>query len=235
MLVTIFSPSSSRPWMKSQRGLSGTCRRTRRMPTARMAPRPNASRQPQAGSTMVGSSSGIVSSEPSGGPDPEGAVDRDVDPAAVLRRDQLVDRGVDGGVLAADAHAGEEAGAEVPQRRHRERRQHGGDGVDAERDQEELLAAEPVGELTEEERPDAGAGDVHRTGEADVEAAQPEPGVGRLQGLRHRADDRDLEAVEDPHGPEPDHDHPVPPRPRQPVQPGRDVGGDATCLCSHGG
>ena len=68
MLWTISSPSSSRPWMKSQRGLSGTCRRTIRMPTARMAPRPKASRQPQAGSTIVGSSSGIVSSEPIAAP-----------------------------------------------------------------------------------------------------------------------------------------------------------------------
>ena len=169
------------------------------------------------------------------GADPEGAVDRDVDAAAVLRRDQLVDGGVDGGVLTADAHAGQEPGAEVPQRRHRERRQHGGGDVDAERDQEELLAAEPVGELTEEQRADARAGDVHRAGQTDVEAAQPEPGVARLQRLRHRPDDRDLEPVEDPHGPEPDHDHPVPPRPRQPVEPGRDVGGDASCLCSHAG
>ena len=39
---------------------------------------------------------------------PIGAVDRDVDPAAVLGRDQLVDRRVDRGVLTADAHPGHE-------------------------------------------------------------------------------------------------------------------------------
>ena len=109
-------------------------------------------------------------------PDPERAVDRDVDATAVLRRDQLVDGRVDGGVLAADAHAGQEPRAEVPQRRHRERRQHGRDDVDAERDQEELLAPEPVGQLAEEQRSDAGARDVDRARQADVEAgSSPSP------------------------------------------------------------
>ena len=43
---TIRSASSSRPWMNSQRGLSGTLRRTIRMPTPRTAPIPKARRQP---------------------------------------------------------------------------------------------------------------------------------------------------------------------------------------------
>ena len=68
MSRTMRSASSSRSWMNSQRGLSGTCRRTTRMPTARIAPSPKAARQPQLGSTMLGSSSGIVSSEPSAAP-----------------------------------------------------------------------------------------------------------------------------------------------------------------------
>ena len=68
MSRTICSPSSSRPWMNSQRGLSGRLRRTSRMPTARTAPSPKASRQPSAGFTMLGSSSGIVSSEPAAAP-----------------------------------------------------------------------------------------------------------------------------------------------------------------------
>src|SRR6478672_10606202 len=38
------------------------------MPTARIAPRPKAARQPQLGSTTLGSSSGMVSSEPSAAP-----------------------------------------------------------------------------------------------------------------------------------------------------------------------
>ena len=68
MSRTICSPSSSRPWMNSQRGLSGTLRRTSRMPTARTAPRPKASRQPHAWSMTLGSSSGIVSSAPPAAP-----------------------------------------------------------------------------------------------------------------------------------------------------------------------
>ena len=68
MSRTMLSASSSRPWMNSQRGLSGTLRRTIRMPTARIAPRPNASRQPHCWSITVGSSSGIVSSAPPAAP-----------------------------------------------------------------------------------------------------------------------------------------------------------------------
>ena len=43
------------------------------------------------------------------GADPEAAVDGQVDAAAVARRDQLVDRAVDRGVLAADPEPGERA------------------------------------------------------------------------------------------------------------------------------
>jgi hypothetical protein len=165
-----------------------------------------------------------------GGADPEGAVDRDVHATAVLLGDQLVDGGVDGGVLTADAGAGEEPAREVPGRVHRERREHGGHGVDAERDEEQLLAAEPVRQLPEEEGPDAGAGHVDGSREADVEARQPQAGVLGLQCLRHRPDDRDLEPVEDPDGAQPDHHEPVESGPRQAVHPGRDVGGDPAGL-----
>ncbi len=54
--------------MNSQRGDSGTLRRTSRMPTARMAPRPNASLQPHSWLITVGSSSGMVSSAPPAAP-----------------------------------------------------------------------------------------------------------------------------------------------------------------------
>ncbi len=59
---------------------------------------------------------------PTGGADPEGAIDGHVDAAAIGRRDELVDGGVDGGVLTADAGAGEEPRGEVPERVRRERR-----------------------------------------------------------------------------------------------------------------
>ena len=70
--------------------------------------RPAASRAGRA--MIVGLSSGDGEQRAGGRADPERAVDRQVDAAAVLGGDQLVDRGVDGGVLAADAGAGEEPG-----------------------------------------------------------------------------------------------------------------------------
>jgi hypothetical protein len=46
MSATTFSASSSRPWMNSQRGLSGTVRLTNSAPMPSTAPRANSSRQP---------------------------------------------------------------------------------------------------------------------------------------------------------------------------------------------
>ena len=46
MSSTSSSACSLRPWMNLQRGLSGTLRRTSRMPMPRTAPRPKAIRQP---------------------------------------------------------------------------------------------------------------------------------------------------------------------------------------------
>jgi len=55
---TIRSASSSRPWMNSQRGLSGTWRRTIRMPMPSTAPKPKAIRQPtSSGKVEVSSTS----------------------------------------------------------------------------------------------------------------------------------------------------------------------------------
>src|SRR5699024_9014102 len=100
----------------------------------------------------------------------------EVDPAPHLRGDELVDRGVDRRVLAADPGAGEEtAEEEVP----------GGEGegggdrrheVEHEGPQEELLAAQPIRELSEEQRAAARTDDVHGAGDTalgggDVQAA----------------------------------------------------------------
>jgi hypothetical protein len=154
-------------------------------------------------------------------PEPVRAVDDQVHPAAHSRGDQLVDRRVDRRVLAADPGAGEEARDVEVQRRPRERGRHGGDEVQHQRDQEQLLAPEAIGELAEEQRADARAGDIDRTRGEDLARAQRQPAVVLLQPRRDRADDRDLEPVEDPHRPQPDDDQPVEPRPRQPVEPRR--------------
>ena len=146
-----------------------------------------------------------------GGSGPVGAVDQDVDPAAVVGRDQLVDRRVDRAVLAADAHPGDEAAGEEEQRRPGERRRNRRREVDAERDHEQPLAAEPVGQPAEQQRAEARAGHVHRRRPAgdlrggDVDAAA----LGR-DGAGDRADDRDLEPVEDPDRAQADQDLPVP-------------------------
>lgn len=54
--------------------------------------------------------------------------------------------------------------------------------------------------------------------------ASPEPSSDSR--LRDVADRRHFEAVQNPHGAQADDDHPVPARPRQAVQPGRDGRGD---------
>ena len=183
MSRTIRSPSSSRPWMNSQRGLSGTLRRTIRMPTARIAPSPKASRQPHSWLITVGSSSGMVSSAPPAAPTQN-------EPLMAMSTRPRYFAGISSSMaelIAAysppmPAPVRNRAG-EVPRGVHREGREHGGDRVDAERDQEQLLPAEPVGELAEEQGADARAGDVRRSGDADLEAARG-PGRRATAALR---------------------------------------------------
>jgi hypothetical protein len=100
------------------------------------------------------------------------------------------------------------------------------DQVHDQRREEQPLAAEPVCELAEEQRAHARARDVDRPRCQHLAVAEREPAVLLGQPRSDRADDRDLEAVEDPDSPEADHDHPVEPRPRQTVQPRRDTGLD---------
>ncbi len=159
--------------------------------------------------------------------EPVAAVDDQVDPAAVLGGDQLVDRGVDGRVLAADAEAGEEAEEEEPPGLEGEGGQRRGRQVDGERHHEQLLAAVAVGEPAEEEGAGTGArhvqsgGDTGDLGGGDGQAAAV---LGEAAG--DVADDGDFQTVQDPDGAEADHDHPVPARPRQAVEPGRYGRGD---------
>ena len=68
MSSTSSSASSSLPWMNIQRGLSGTCRRTIRMPTPSTAPSPKASRQPTSASKMLSLSSTIDRAAPNAVP-----------------------------------------------------------------------------------------------------------------------------------------------------------------------
>ena len=61
------------------------------------------------GSITFGSSSTSEPSAPMRRADPEAAVDDEIGPAAHPRRDQLLDGGIDRGIFAADAGAGDEA------------------------------------------------------------------------------------------------------------------------------
>ena len=206
------------------------------MPTARIAPRPNASRQPHsAGDRRVEQRDG--EQRTGGGADPERAVDGDVGATAVLLGDQLVDRGVDGGVLPADAGAGEEPAGEVPQSG--SSRTPSAPSPRCRRPrvmQEQLLPAEPVGELAEEQGADARAGDVDRARQADVGAGHAR---GPVSGSFRASDIEPTMVTSSPSRihtvPSPmttiqwNRDH------GQPVQPGRDVGGDGAGLhAGHG-
>lgn len=83
--------------------------------------------------------------------------------------------------------AGQEPAGEIPHRVHREGGQHCGHRVDGEGQHEELLAAEAVGQLPEEQGTEARPGHVDRPGETDVCTGQDEAGVigfERLQTTR---------------------------------------------------
>ncbi len=162
---------------------------------------------------------------PDRGADPEAAVDHEVGPAAVARRDQLLDGGIDGGVFAADAGAGDEAADHERPQIPGERGRGGGDEIDRERDEEQLLAAEAVGEPAEKQRAQHRAGDIGAGGDADV-------GVGELQDravlerARHRAGERHFQAVENPGDAERGDHQGMEAAPGQPVEPGGNVGID---------
>ena len=104
--------------------------------------------------------------------DPEAAVDDEIGPAAHAGGYELLDGRVDRGVFAADAGAGEKAkqreAPEIPG----QRGGRGGAEIDRKRDEEELLAPEPVGQPAEEQRAEHGAGQIGAGGETDVGIAE---------------------------------------------------------------
>src|SRR5690606_12047861 len=75
---------------------------------------------------------------------------------------------------------------------------------------------------SEDERSDHGAGEVRADGRADLRIAEAQR-VGIAEHARDRADERDLEPVEEPRDAERDDDAPVPATPRQTVEPRGEV------------
>ncbi len=97
--------------------------------------------------------------------------------------------------------------------------------VDGERDEEQFLAPEPVGEPAEEDRAEHRAGKIRAAGKPDVGIAELQHRA-LLQRARDRAGERDFQPVEDPGDAERDDDQRVEAAPRQPVEPRRNVGLD---------
>ena len=164
--------------------------------------------------------------------DPEAAVDDEIGPAAHTRRDQLLDGGIDRGIFAADAGAGDEA-----KQREAEDIPGGGGGrgggeIDRQRDEEQRLAAEPVGEPAEEERAEHRAGQIGAAGEPDVGVGEAQGGTV-LQRARQAAGERHLQPVQDPGDAERRHHQRVEAAPGQAVEPRRDVGVDDAGVGRH--
>ena len=142
------SASSIRPWVISQRGLSGRVRATTITTSASTGPIRNASRQPTFGRERVQEDERGERAEDRAGP--VAAVDPDVDAAPVLRRHHLVDRGVDRRVLAADPHPRDEPRPVEPGEPDpaavvdRERREPGAEQVQQQRHDQQPLAPELV-------------------------------------------------------------------------------------------
>ena len=158
-------------------------------------------------------------------PEPEAAVDRQIGAAAKARRDQLLDRGIDRGILAADAGAGQHPkyreAPEVPGQR-------GGRGrgeVQPQGRHEQLAPAEPVGQVSEQERARDRAGEIGAGDQPDLRRSEMQHRAC-FERADDRAGDRHFEPVEDPADAERDDNQAVEPRPRQPVEPGRNVGLD---------
>ena len=111
MRATVSAAAVTWPCMSSHRGLSGTWRRTIRIAIPRTsAERRNTSRHPdrdREDARDIEQDHGQHPAEDHA--DPVAAVDAEVDLAADPRGHELVDRGVDRRVLAADAGAREEA------------------------------------------------------------------------------------------------------------------------------
>jgi hypothetical protein len=151
------------------------------------------------------------------GPNPEAAVDREVHPSAHAGRDQLVDGGVDGRVLAADADAGDEAAQREAGEAGAERGGHRGRHVDQQREQEQALAPEPVGHASERQRAQHGACHVHRARPAHLPGGERQRVVA-LEDAADRSDQRHLQAIQHPGHAQREHHAPVPARPGQAVQ-----------------
>ena len=105
----------------------------------------------------------------------------------------------------------------------------GGQEIERERDEEELLAAEPVGENAEENSAENGAGEIAAAGEPNVAVGEMQRRA-RLQRTGDRTRERHFQPVENPGDAERDDDERVETAPSQALEARGDVGrDDAVC------
>ena len=156
---------------------------------------------------------------------PEAPVDDEIGPPAIARRNELLDRRVDRRVLAADARAGEEAERGEAPNVPREGRRRGRHEIDAERDEEQLLASRAIREPAEDRRTQNRAKKIGAAREADIGIAELQDGTFP-ERARDRSGQRDLEPVQDPRHAQRHHDQRVEPPPGQAIQPRGDIGFD---------
>ena len=157
--------------------------------------------------------------------DPEAAVDHEIGPAAIARRHQFLDRRIDRGVFAADPGTGQEAKQRITSDTPRQRRRGGRGEIDRERDEEQFLAPDPVGQPAETERAEHGAGEIGAVGKSDIEIRKAKRRAF-LQRAGQRAGQRDFQPVENPGDPERQHDAGMKSAPAQIIEPRRNAGLD---------
>ena len=157
--------------------------------------------------------------------DPEAAVDDEIGPSAIARRHQFLNRRIDRGVFAADAGAGEKPEQRVARDTPGQRRRGGGGEIERQRDEEQFLAPDPVGQPAEAERAEHGAGEIGAVGKSDVEIGKSQRRTF-LQRAGQRAGQRDLQPIQNPGDAERQHDAGVKAAPAQAVETGGNAGFD---------
>ena len=160
---------------------------------------------------------------------PETAVDHEIGPSAIARRHQFLDRRIDRGIFAADTCASQEAKQRITRHAPGQRRRSGRRQIDRQRDEEQFLAPDPVGQPAKAERADHGAGKIRAVGQPDIEIRKLKRRAF-LQRTRQRACKRNLKPVEYPGDAEREHDTGVKAAPAQAIKPRRYAGLDDTIV-----
>ena len=157
----------------------------------------------------------------------------EIGPAAIARRHQFLDRRIDRGVFAADSGAGQKAKQRVARDAPRQRRRGGRREIERQRDEEQFLAPDPVGQPAEAERAEHGAGEIGAVGKPDIEIRKMQRRAF-LQRAGQRARQRDFQPVQNPGDPERQHDAGVKAAPAQIIEPRGNAGlDDAIVVLRH--